>query len=207
MPTNPRLIMVLPVPMGGFGGVRPTLSSATAKTMYWIFGVLIGFEFGLCGLRFYFLDIWGGVIMSLIGIFGIFVMRYNFDLQWVVMFGITIFFYGLIHFVMMLERVVIGYGDFLSTSGDPRLFVRDLVFLAAPIVDWGLMGLCIYMYRKMMYGEDSGTYEEQRPLTSGGGGAGSVISGPGSIGRQNSSTISRSNSSFTPFSGTGRRLE
>ena len=181
--------------------------------MYWVFGVLIGFEFGLCGLRFYFLDIWGGVIMSLIGIFGIFVMRYNFDLQWVVMFGITIFFYGLIHFVMMLERLVIGYGDFLSTSGDPRLFVRELVFIAAPIVDWGLMGLCIYMYRKLMYGDESsvgGTYEEQRPLTGGSalGGGGSLISsgGTGSIGRQNSA-ISRSNSSFTPFSGTGRRLE
>ena len=191
--------------MGAFGGVRPTLSPTTAKTMYWIFGVLVGMEFGLCGLRFYFLDIWGGVIMSLIGIFGIFVMRYNFDLQWVVMFGITIFFYGLIHFVMMLERVIIGYGDFLSTSGDPRFFVRDLVFIAAPIVDWGLMGLCIYMYRKMMYGDDSamGTYEEQRPLTTG-----SVVSSGGNgIGRQNSSTLSRSNSSFTPFSGTGRRLE
>ena len=151
--------------------------------------------------------------MSLIGIFGIFVMRYNFDLQWVVMFGITIFFYGLIHFVMMLERVIIGYGDFLSTSGDPRFFVRDLVFIAAPIVDWGLMGLCIYMYRKMMYGDDSamGTYEEQRPLTGTVGRAslgGSVVSSGGNgIGRQNSSTISRSNSSFTPFSGTGRRLE
>ena len=196
--------MVLPVPMGGgFGGVRPTLSPTTAKTMYWFFGILIGFEFGLCGLRFYFLDIWGGVIMTLIGVFGIFVMRYTFDLQWVVMFGITIFFYGLIHFVMMLERILIGYGgDFLSTSGDPRMFVRDLVFIAAPIVDWGLMGLCIFMYRKMMYGDDlSATYAEQQPLTATTAGASLPI------GRQNSVTISRSNSSFTPFSGTGRRLE
>jgi hypothetical protein len=193
--------------MGGFGGVRPTLSPTTAKTMYWFFGILIGIEFGLCGLRFYFLDIWGGVIMSLIGIFGIFVIRYNFDLQWVVMFGITIFFYGLIHFVMMLERIVIGYGDFLSTSGDPRLFVRDLVFVAAPIVDWGLMGLCIYMYRKMMYGDDVGaTYEEQRPLT--GAGGGSIVSSGSLVGRTSTTgTISRSNSTFTPFSGTGRRLE
>ena len=187
--------------------MRPTLSPTTAKTMYWFFGILIGIEFGLCGLRFYFLDIWGGVIMSLIGIFGIFVIRYNFDLQWVVMFGITIFFYGLIHFVMMLERIVIGYGDFFSTSGDPRLFVRDLVFVAAPIVDWGLMGLCIYMYRKMMYGDDVGaTYEEQRPLT--GAGGGSIVSSGSLVGRTSTTgTISRSNSTFTPFSGTGRRLE
>jgi hypothetical protein len=171
--------------------------------MYWVFGILIGLEFGLCGLRFYFLDIWGGVIMTLIGIFGGFVMKYGFELQWIVMFGITIFFYGLIHFVMMLERVIIGGSDFLSASSDTRSLIRDIVFIAAPIIDWTLMGLCIYMYRKMMY--PVGDWEETRPLNGGSSGGASIVGGVVSNPSRQGSNFSRS-SSFTPFSGTGRKL-
>jgi hypothetical protein len=146
--------------------------------------------------------------MTLIGVFGIFVMKYGFELQWIVMFGITIFFYGLIHFVMMLERIIIGGTDFLSTI-DNRSFIRDIVFIAAPVVDWTLMALCIYMYKKMMHGggeQTNGNWEERRPLT----GGGQVIAGgppAAAPSRQGSSAgnFSRS-SSFTPFSGTGRRL-
>jgi len=200
--------MVLPVPMNGFAGGRPVLPTSIEKTMYWLFGIFIGLEFGLCALRFYFVDIWGGVIMTLIGVFGIFVMKYAFDIQWVVMFGITIFFYGLIHFVMMLERVIIGYADFLAIE-DARSLIRDIVFIAAPVVDWTLMGLCIYMYRKMATGGESAasSWDERRPLNGGGAipSGGSIGSTTSGITRQGSSTFSRQ-SSFTPFSGTGRKL-
>ena len=91
--------MVLPIPVAAMGGV--SIPSSLAKKMTWAFAILLSLELGTSGLRFYFLDIWGGVIMTLISIFGIFVVRYNFDIQWTIMFGVTIFFYGLIHFVIV----------------------------------------------------------------------------------------------------------
>ena len=173
--------MVLPIPISAMSA-GASVPVYTVRTLTWIFFFGLGLEFALAGARFYIIDIWGGVIMTLISIFGCLLIRYEFDLQWTVMFGITIFFYGLIHFVMLLERLIINWGDFPATSG-ARAIVKDAVFIAAPIVDWFLMGLCLYAYKKATTNAYIGNADEREPLTS------SVRS-----------------STFTPFSGQGRKL-
>jgi hypothetical protein len=157
--------------------------------MTWAFGFLLSLELATSGLRFYFLDIWGGVIMTLISVFGIFVVRYSFDLQWTVMFGVTIFFYGLIHFVMLLERMIGIWPAFPDISNpDHRVVIRDIVFIVAPVVDWTLSILCYIVFRSATSNAYSGgTFEERQPLA----------------GRSANST---SSSTFVPFSGEGRKL-
>jgi hypothetical protein len=182
--------MVLPIPMAAVGGSVSVPPSLVSK-MNWIFGALLGCELATSGLRFYFLDIWGGVIMTLISIFGIFVMRYKFDLQWVVMFGVTIFFYGLIHFVMMLERMVMVWPSFPDLEApDKRIIIRDIVFMVSPVIDWTLTGLCWYMFRSATSYAFGGTAEERQPLA-----------------RSNTrSSATTSSTGFVPFSGEGHKL-
>jgi hypothetical protein len=177
--------MVLPLPVAMMGAPM-VLPSSLVRTMTFVYGSFIALELAMAVLRFYFLDIWGGVIMTLLSIFGAFVIRYSFDLQWTVMFGMTIFFYGLIHFVMLLERMVAVWPHFPDLS-DTRLGMRDIVFIVSPIVDWTLTGLSYYMFRSATSVYMVGTPEERRPLT-------------------RSATRSSGTDSFVPFSGEGRKL-
>ena len=169
--------------VGGSLSVPPSV----ARKMYWAFGILLAAELATSALRFYFLDIWGGVIMTLISVFGILVVRYSFDLQWVVMFGVTIFFYGLIHFVMLLERLVVVWPAFPDlASPEKRVAIRDIVFIAAPIIDWTLTGLCWFVFKSATNNAFMGSSaEERQPLA-------------------RSSTTSTSG--FVPFSGEGHKL-
>ena len=178
--------MVLPIPVAAMGGV--SIPSSLARKMTWAFAILLTLELGTSGLRFYFLDIWGGVIMTLISIFGIFVFRYAFDLQWTVMFGVTIFFYGLIHFVMLLERMVGTWPLFPDLKNpDHRVLMKDIVFIVAPVVDWTLAVLCWVVFRSATVGS---SIAERQPL---------VRSGT-------RSSVATSASNFVPFSGEGRKL-
>lgn len=129
--------------------------------------------------------------MSLITVFGAFVVKYEFDMQWTIMFGITLFFYGLIHFVMCIERMVLTWPGFPDiTSKEPRVVVRDLMMIAAPIVDWTIVGLCYYVFKKATSSAFSSD-EERQPIRS-------------SITRSDS--VRSAASSFTPFSGQGHKL-
>lgn len=155
-----------------------SLSESFVNKMSIIFALFLVVELGLSAARFYILDIWGGVIMTLISVFGGFVVKYKFDLQWTLMFGITIFFYGLIHFVMLLERGIINWGNFPDVSSSKAL-VRDILFIAAPVIDWTLSGLCFYIFKSATSHLQS-TPAERQPLNP--------------------------TSAFTPFSGQGRKL-
>jgi hypothetical protein len=178
--------MVLPIPVAAMGGV--SIPSSLARKMTWAFSILLALELATSGLRFYFLDIWGGVIMTLISIFGIFVVRYNFDLQWTVMFGVTIFFYGLIHFVMLLERMVALWPLFPGINNpDHKVLVKDIVFIVAPVVDWTLTVLCWIIFRSATVGS---VMEERQPLMRSG----------------TRSSVGINSSTFVPFSGEGRKL-
>jgi len=185
--------MVLPVPAAAFGGSPAAyLSASFMRTMSIVFSVFLALEIVLSGIRFYVLDIWGGVIMILIAVFGVFVVRYQFDLQWTMMFGITIFFYGLIHFVMAVEQTVLRWPDFPDRTGkDIRVIMRDWLLVVAPVVDWTLSGLSLFIFRKAT-GSAFGSDEERQPLRG--------------FTRQSSSAAAAPASSFTPFSGQGRKL-
>lgn len=162
------------------------LPTSLVRKMSWIYGSLVFLELAMAVLRFYFLDIWGGVIMTLMSVFGALVVRYSFDLQWTVMFGVTIFFYGLVHFVMMLERIVAAWPVFPDMT-DVRLAMRDIVFIAAPIVDWTLAGLSYYIFKSATSASYMvGSADERRPL--------------------NRSSSVATSGSFVPFSGEGRKL-
>jgi hypothetical protein len=180
---------MIPIPASAMAS-GASVPRPLVATMTWTFSILLGLELALAATRFYILDIWGGVIMTLISVFGIFLVRYEFDLQWVVMFGITIFFYGLIHFVMLLERMILNWGSFPSAydAANPRMMVKDIVFIASPIVDWTLTALCAYVFRKSVYTSYSMSNERQ-PI----------------LGSRTNSTLS-GGSSFTPFSGQGHKL-
>ena len=182
--------MVLPIPTAAIS-VGASVPTSTVSSIKWIFIFGLILEFVLAGARFYILDIWGGVIMTLISVFGCFLFKYEFDLQWTVMFGITIFFYGLIHFVMLLERVIINWGDFPAPISEIKSLVKDIVFITAPIVDWSLMGICIFAFRKATTSYSGSSAAEREPLNGSGG----------SI-----SNYSRTSSTFTPFAGQGRKL-
>ena len=170
--------MVLPIPAIASSG---SLSVNFVKNMTIAFAIFLFLETGLSGIRFYVLDIWGGVIMTLISVFGFFVIRYNFDLQWTIMFGITIFFYGLIHFVMLLERGILNWGNFPDTTSGPKELIRDILFIAAPVIDWTLSGLCMYTFKSATTNVYNNS--ERQPLI------------PHPV-----------NNTFTPFSGQGRKL-
>lgn len=185
--------MVIPIPASAMAS-GASVPSSLVSSMRWIFGAGLVIELILAGTRFYIIDIWGGVIMTLISVFGGFLVKYDFDLQWTVMFGITIFFYGLIHFVMFLERMILNWGAFPAaySADNPRAMVKDIVFIASPIIDWTLAALCAYVFRKSVYGWAES--EERRPILSRAGTTrSSVLSSNGS-------------SSFTPFSGHGHKL-
>ena len=184
--------MVFPVPAVAMSS-GASLPESTKKTMKIVFSVLLSIEIVLSGLRFYVFDIWGGVIITLIAIFGAFVVKYDFDLQWTLMFGITLFFYGLIHLVMCIERLVITYPLFPDIHNpSQRIVVRDMLLILAPAVDWTIVGLCYYVFKKSTSAIYSGTDDERQPLRT------NVIN-------RQASTQS-AGSSFTPFSGQGRKL-
>lgn len=170
--------MVLPIPTASLAS-SASLTTQFVQRMSIAFGLLLVVELGLSAARFYVLDIWGGVIMSLISVFGFFVVRFRFDLQWTIMFGITIFFYGLIHFVMLLEKAILSWGNFPETQAGPRPLTRDILLIAAPVVDWALSSLCVYTFKSASSAIYS-TPDERQPLAAA--------------------------SSFTPFSGQGRKL-
>ena len=177
--------MVLPIPMSSAAGALP---QSFVKTMTIVFSIILGIELGLSVARFYVLDIWGGVIMTLITVFGAFVVKNKFDPQWTMMFAITLFFYGLVHFVMLLERVVVVWPVFPDVHAkDIRILMRDIVLIAAPVIDWALCGLSWYCFRRATSAAYAGsTDEERQPLA------------------RSSSRLTAS--SFTPFSGEGRKL-
>jgi hypothetical protein len=180
--------MVIPLPMASVGG-SVSVPRALVSKMNWMFGSLLACELATAGLRFYFLDIWGGVIMTLISVFGVFVVKYKFDLQWVVMFGVTIFFYGLIHFVMLLERLILVWPTFPDLqSPDKRIVIRDIVLMVSPVVDWTLTGLCWYMFRSATTYAYAGSVEERQPLA------------------RSNTRSSTTSSGFVPFSGEGHKL-
>ena len=177
--------MVLPMPAVAMGPA--SLPSSFRTGMKIAFSVFLVCEVALSVLRFYVFDIWGGVMMSLISVFGFFVVKYDFDLQWTIMFGMTIFFYGLIHFVMMIEKMVMGWPSFPDIHAiEVRVIVRDFVFILAPVIDWTLTVLCYLVFRKTTYSGGS-TSEERQSLIRG-------------------SSIINASGSFTPFSGQGRKL-
>ena len=186
--------MVLPIPAAAFGGSPAAyFSTSFMRTMSIVFSVFLALEIVLSGIRFYVLDIWGGVIMILIAVFGVFVVRYQFDLQWTMMFGITIFFYGLIHLVMTIERTVLMWPNFPDVSGtDVRSGMRDWLLIVAPVIDWTLAGLSLYVFKKAT-ASAFGSDEERQPLRG--------------FSRQGSASVNPvPSSSFTPFSGQGRKL-
>jgi hypothetical protein len=184
--------MVFPVPALALSS-GASLPESTKKTMKIVFIVMLSIELVLSSLRFYVFDIWGGVIMTLIAIFGAFVVKYDFDLQWTLMFGITLFFYGLIHLVMCIERIVITYPLFPDLRNPSvRVVVRDILLMVAPAVDWTIVGLCYYVFKKSTAAY-SGTDEERQPLRS-------------SLSFQRQGSVQSTSGSFTPFSGQGRKL-
>ena len=149
--------MVLPMPMVASAG---SLSQSFIKTMTIVFSIILGIELALSGVRFYVLDIWGGVIMTLITVFGAFVVKNRFEPQWTMMFAITLFFYGLVHFVMLLERMVVVWPSFPEVGAkDIRVLMRDIVLIAAPVIDWTLCGLSWYCFRQATSSAFTGTQE------------------------------------------------
>ena len=72
------------------------------------------------------------------------------------------------------------------TNNNPRIVVRDISLIVAPILDWTIVGCCYYVFKRSI-GGSYGSPEEQQPL------------------RQDS-IRSSVGSSFTPFSGQGRKL-
>ena len=198
--------MVMPVPAAAFGGSPAAyFSPSFMKTMSIVFSVFLALEIVLSGIRFYVLDIWGGVIMILIAVFGAFVVHYQFDLQWTMMFGITIFFYGLIHLVMTIERAVLLWPDFPDvTAKEIKVLMRDWLLIVAPVVDWTLAALSFYIFRKSTSALFGGFSDEERqPLR---GGFQRDRSGSAVMSGSNNQNGSSATSSFTPFSGQGRKL-
>lgn len=194
--------MVMPIPAAAFGGSPAAIFSPSfMKTMSIVFSVFLALEIVLSGIRFYVLDIWGGVIMILIAVFGAFVVRYQFDLQWTMMFGITIFFYGLIHLVMTIERAVLLWPDFPDVSAkEIRVLMRDWLLIVAPVVDWTLAALSFYIFRRSTSALFGGFSDEERQPLRGRDRSGSAVMS------SNNQNASSATSSFTPFSGQGRKL-
>ncbi len=185
--------MVIPIPASAMAsGASVPLS--LVSPMRWIFGSVLVLEVLLAAARLYMVDIAGGLILLLVAGFGGFVVKYDFDLQWTIMFGITMCINGVFNFAKLLEILIVNWGNFPApfSSDNPRAFVGEIIVIMAPVLDWTLAGLCAYIYRKSVYSTTNySVVEERRPILTRAGTGFSSVGG---------------SSAFTPFSGQGHKL-
>jgi len=131
------------------------------------FGLILLLQFSLCVLHFWVGDIWGGIMVILVSMFGYQVYKYDMDFTWAMCYGLVVAMetvFDLIHLAIRVGQVPEPFFK--------KYMVLDIILVTAPVLSAIQAWMMHKVYTSCLQQENDALMANQRFFAGGGGGGG-----------------------------------
>jgi len=131
------------------------------------FGLILLLQFSLCVLHFWVGDIWGGIMVILVSMFGYQVYKYDMDFTWAMCYGLVVAMetvFDLIHLAIRVGQVPEPFFK--------KYMVLDIILVTAPVLSAIQAWMMHKVYTSCLQQENDALMANQRFFAGGGGGYG-----------------------------------